>query len=90
MGTLALVPAGAGVWVFRYGGYVRLWLGCQDPLAGLWGIQWLRREVQDQCVCCMCWWRGYEPVTFMNCWNYELLHALLKINLAIYKIKNDY
>lgn len=45
MGTLALVPAGAGVWVFRYGGYVRLWLGCQDPLAGLWGIQWLRREV---------------------------------------------
>lgn len=51
MGTLALVPAGAGVWVFRYGGYVRLWLGCQDPLAGLWGIQWLRREVQDVCVC---------------------------------------
>lgn len=44
MGTLALVPAGAGVWVFRYGGYVRLWLGCQDPLAGLWGIQWLRCE----------------------------------------------
>lgn len=51
MRTLDLVPAGAGVWVFRYGGHVLLWLGCQDPLAGLWGIPRLRHVVQDQCVC---------------------------------------
>ena len=38
------MPEAAGWGVQLDTGSVLLWLGCQDPLAGLWGIQWLRHE----------------------------------------------
>ena len=38
------MPEAAGWGVRLDTGSVLLWLGCQDPLAGLWGIQWLRHE----------------------------------------------